>query len=72
MALRRDGGCLGAAVAVAMAALDLFSVRYFDSWMLAVPVGLGVAGAPSRPWRSGCPAAWSPGAWTGAAASKTA
>ncbi|HXG23519.1 MAG TPA: hypothetical protein VNJ09_03105 [Chthonomonadales bacterium] len=36
------GGTIGAAVAIVMAVLDYFSIRYFASWALAVPIGLGV------------------------------
>lgn len=42
------GGCIGAAVSVVMAALDAFGVVYFEPWMLAVPVALGVLAGIAR------------------------
>jgi hypothetical protein len=37
------GGCAGAVAAAVMAAVDYFNIRYFEPWMLAIPVGAGVA-----------------------------
>ncbi len=42
------GGCIGAAVAVVMAALDAFGVVYFEPWMLAIPVVVGIVAGVLR------------------------
>lgn len=36
------GGTFGAGVALVMAGFDYFSVRYFSSWQLLIPLGIGI------------------------------